>query len=490
MAAVSENTASPVLIDVTEAQDGGILKEIKTEGSGGTPQPGDKVIAHYTGTLEDGTKFDSSRDRGTPFDFTIGRGQVIKGWDQGFATMKKGERAVLTIKSDYGYGDRGSPPKIPGGATLLFDVELISFAPKKKEKWEMSDAEKLAEATALKGSAKEEFKAGQFSSAFESYKEAISLIEGMDEGKDMTASLNLNAAIAAVKCKDYSPALKMTTNVLESDPANSKALYWRAVANKKSGNFAEAKNDIVAAVKLEPKNKTLRKEYEEIKKVALESKKKEKAAFGNMFKAMGTMYSEKAEVEKPIVFDGPLPKVYFDMEMGGESIGRIEFELYANVVPKTAENFRQLCTGEAGMGTKGKPLHFKGSSFHRIISNFMCQGGDFTNGNGTGGESIYGEKFADENFKLKHTERGLLSMANSGPNTNGSQFFITTTETPHLDGKHVVFGKVTKGYDVVEKMENCAKGEQDKPVLPVTIADCGVLEDSVKAGEAGTASSD
>ncbi|MDC0671780.1 peptidylprolyl isomerase [Nannocystis radixulma] len=167
------------------------------------------------------------------------------------------------------------------------------------------------------------------------------------------------------------------------------------------------------------------------------------------------------------------PRVYFDISIGGKPAGRIVFELFADVVPKTAENFRALCTGEKGVGRAGKPLHFKGSGFHRIIPQFMCQGGDFTRGNGTGGESIYGEKFADENFKLRHVGKYLLSMANAGPNSNGSQFFITTAETPWLDGKHVVFGKVLSGSEVVDAMERVGS-RNGATSQTVTIEDSGL----------------
>ncbi|ANV90615.1 peptidylprolyl isomerase [Picosynechococcus sp. PCC 8807] len=170
----------------------------------------------------------------------------------------------------------------------------------------------------------------------------------------------------------------------------------------------------------------------------------------------------------------PNPKVFFDITIGGESAGRIVFELRADVAPKTAENFRALCTGEKGIGKRGKPLHFKGSKFHRVIPEFMCQGGDFTNGNGTGGESIYGDTFEDESFELRHNVPGLLSMANRGPNTNGSQFFITTTLTDWLDGKHVVFGKVIEGMDVVKAMEAQGSGS-GAPKQEIAIADCGEL---------------
>merc|ERR1712139_436617 len=171
---------------------------------------------------------------------------------------------------------------------------------------------------------------------------------------------------------------------------------------------------------------------------------------------------------------GSNPKVFFDISIGGAAAGRIEMTLRADVVPKTAENFRALCTGEKGMGKSGKPLHFKGSSFHRVITQFMCQGGDFTKGNGTGGESIYGEKFADEGFQLDHTGPGILSMANAGPNTNGSQFFLCTVQTSHLDGKHVVFGKVVDGMDIVKKVEAVGSGD-GKTSSKVVVADSGEL---------------
>ena len=169
------------------------------------------------------------------------------------------------------------------------------------------------------------------------------------------------------------------------------------------------------------------------------------------------------------------PRVFFDIQIGDESVGRIIFELFKDKLPKTAENFRALCTGEKGNGeTTGLPLHYKGCPFHRIIKDFMIQGGDFSNKNGTGGESIYGEKFEDEGFPYTHDKRGLLSMANSGPGTNGSQFFILTKPSHHLDGKHVVFGKVLKGIGIINTLEN-TEVEGEKPVNDCIISDCGEI---------------
>ena len=171
------------------------------------------------------------------------------------------------------------------------------------------------------------------------------------------------------------------------------------------------------------------------------------------------------------------PKVFFDITINQAKAGRLVFQLYKDTVPKTADNFRALCTGEKGncKTAPTKSLIFKASNFHRIIPGFMAQGGDFTFGNGTGGESIYGRTFADENFLHKHTKKGLLSMANAGPNTNGSQFFITFAPAQWLDGKHTVFGEIIEGLTLLDEIEK-AGTNSGKPSKVVSIEDCGELK--------------
>jgi len=172
------------------------------------------------------------------------------------------------------------------------------------------------------------------------------------------------------------------------------------------------------------------------------------------------------------------PRVFFDVQIGMKKAGRIVIELFADIVPKTAENFRCLCTGERGVGrVSGKALHYKNTIFHRVIKGFMMQGGDFANMNGTGGESVYGGKFEDENLDMRHTGPGILSMANAGKNTNGSQFFVTFKKAEHLDGKHVVFGKVVEGMKVIQEIEQLEMtADSDRPAEPVIIARCGEME--------------
>lgn len=476
--------------------DGGILKYVKKEGDGTKPVDGYEITAHYTGYLMDGTKFDSSRDRGKEFKFQLGKGNVIKGWDIGFANMTKGEQAVLTIQSDYGYGDEGQPPSIPAKATLVFDVELIDFAPKKKDKWEMNTEERMAEAIKYKESGNQKFKDGDFAGAIKDYESGIDYVQYLSDandeekkaGNELKVTLNLNAALAASKKGSLTDSMKFCTEALKVEANNIKALLRRGAAYSKQGFLEKAKDDLMKAYNQDPKNSQILKELKLLKKRVEDSKMKEKNTFGNIFakvKEKGGMYGDKKEAPVVVAHDEhkDCPKVFMEIKIGEEEeegeVGRIEMELFKDTVPKTAENFRALCTGEKGncttKGHENKPLHFKGSPFHRVIKDFMIQGGDITMGNGQGGESIYGEKFADEAFVSQHTEAGLLSMANAGPDTNGSQFFITCKETPHLDGKHVVFGRVTSGMDFVRKIESIETGPGDQPKKPVTIIDCGEI---------------
>ena len=249
--------------------------------------------------------------------------------------------------------------------------------------------------------------------------------------------------------------------------------------------YEEALNDIKEAIKLSPSDKNLRDEYEAIKASKKKETDHEKELARQLF-SQG-LYNEKSAPSKPKKVDGlpefkqENPQVFFDLEVGTETepkTGRVVFELFPEQVPKTAENFRALCTGE-----KGEGLHYRGNIFHRIIKDFMMQGGDITNQNGTGGKSIYGHKFNDEGVWLQHVTPGLLSMANSGPNTNGSQFFITYKATPWLDNKHTVFGRVIKGFEICRTAEQCKTGGSDLPVYPIKIADCGELKEEEKVGK-------
>jgi peptidylprolyl isomerase len=476
------------LIDVSVAQDGGVKKRIlqpAPDDARGPPPTKTEVTAHYTGTLaSDGSKFDSSVDRGQPFKFTIGQGQVIKGWDEGFASMKVGEKALLVIDPAYGYGKAGSPPKIPGDAVLHFEVELLDFQEKLKEKWQMTEDERLEVANKLKTEGTAFFTSQKFSDAASKYELAASysVDEGIDGDKipenerPLFVSCWSNAAMCHIKLKDWSAAVRCCNHVLgisSEAQSNVKCLYRRGYARLQAGDLKDSKLDLMAAYKLDNANKDVRKALAALKEATQKAKEKEKAIFGGLFSKASGLYGDL--IEDVIEPSEDNPHVFFDIKQGDKELGRVVMRLYADIVPKTAENFRALCTGEKGNGKAGKPLHYKGCTFHRVIKDFMIQGGDFTNGDGTGGESIYGEKFADENFTIKHTSAGLLSMANAGPGTNGSQFFITSTNTPHLDGKHVVFGHVVEGMDVVNQIEITEKGAGDRPAIDIVIEDCGEM---------------
>merc|ERR1712224_535546 len=312
-----------------------------------------KCICHYRGTLLSGKEFDSSYKRGSPA--TFAPNQVVKGWTEALQLMRAGDKWKLYLPSELAYGDRGAGSDIPGGAVLVFELELLELKPGP-------------------------------SNIIETF---------IDTVKEQPLILIFGAFM----------------------------IY---------------------------------KLYETF------------AAGGSGAKEL--LLGEAAEAEENTT-------VYMDIKIGDEEPGRVELVLFSKHYPKTADNFRALCTGEKGEGLSRKPLSHKGSVFHRIIPGFMCQGGDFTRGNGTGGESIYGEKFEDEwtSGYISHSEPGLLSMANAGKDTNGSQFFLLLNAARHLDGKHVVFGKVTSGLEMVRKMEKVGSGSGSTSKR-VAIVDCGEVK--------------
>lgn len=285
-----------------------------------------------TGTLvSDGSKFDSSRDRGKTFKFTIGQGMVIKAWDEGFASMKVGEHAILKARYDYAYGESGSPPKIPAKADLYFDVELLGFKEKPKERWQMSTEERLAEASKLKNEGTELFNKKLYAEATAKYEDAasFSVDEGItgddipEEERPLYISCWSNAAMCYIKLKEWADATRACNQVLEiqsEEATNIKALYRRGLARMHLGLYKEAKEDLMAAYKIDNANKEVRKALAQLKEEIANSKKKEKAAFGG-FLGKVDMYNDK---KGPLVPNakGDNPHVYFQIKQGDENLGR------------------------------------------------------------------------------------------------------------------------------------------------------------------------
>ena len=272
--------------------DGGLYKKILTPGdaSGGTPQPGDNVTVHYVGTLLDGSKFDSSRDRPGFFEFDVGIGRVIKGWDQGIISMHRGEKCVLACRSDYAYGASGSPPKIPPNATLLFEVELFKWTTKRKERGGMEPEARIAEAEKSKAAGTVEFKAGNYHGALDKYMDATYYCEEelgfegrQDDVKQILLSCSLNAATCALKLEDYSQAADHGTAAIELDAGSVKGFFRRGTAKMHLGNFAEAKADLRHASTLDPKSKEVRDAFAECVKREKAEKANERAMAAKMF---------------------------------------------------------------------------------------------------------------------------------------------------------------------------------------------------------------
>lgn len=443
-----------------------------------------------------GKEFDSSYKRGKPFTFKLGQGQVIKAWDKAVATMRVGEKAVIQARSDYAYGSSGMGD-IPPDSDLNFEVEFVGAEEAKKQLWEMTAREKIEEASKAKAAGDGAFREGKGDLALDKWQEAIRMLEdvsnpdlpssdGAEERPGVDAACARcysNCAVVCMRASRWKDAVEHAEKAIarHSETAGVKARFRAAQACRHLGQLDRAKEHLAEALAMSPGNESILKEQAELKKASTAVKAKKKKAYGGIFSAKGREKLKKAGGALyadliPVSEHDDCPRVFFDVSIGGKRRERIEIALFTDTTPKTAENFRALCTGEKGTGASGKPLHFKGSKFHRIIDNFMAQGGDFTRGDGRGGESIFGEKFPDENFRCLHDRPCLLSMANAGKDTNGSQFFLTFVPTPHLDGKHVVFGEVVKGKKTVYELELVGSGGGE-PKTDVVIEDCGVVDE-------------
>ena len=467
-------------INITE--DGGVKKKILKEGTGAQAVEGAEVHVNYIGRNKDNKIFDQTKDK--PFTFKIGSHQVIKGWEIGVKTMKIGEKSEFILAPEYAYGEKKVSDLIPENSTLTFEIELLKVDIPKKEISEMTYEEKLAEGKKYKEEGVTKFKAGDIPNARDSFTRALAYLENMDKTKTEEAEgVNLYVTTLSNLCnccnrqKEYHPVINFATKGLKIKEL-PKLFYFRSIAYANNDEFADAKRDLESLKKLLPEKD--RDTDEGVKYVLNIIEKREKEIAKSVKKYsrglfQAHLYDDKETKEKPVEppkkINKENPVVFLDIKIGDKEAKRVELELFKDKVPKTAENFRCLCTGE-----KGGKLHYKGSIFHRVIKNFMIQGGDFENANGTGGESIYGKKFDDENFAYSLSREGLLAMANSGANTNGSQFFITLKDCPWLNGKHVVFGQVIKGMDVVKEVEAVETDGQDKPKINVVIENCGEIK--------------
>ncbi len=463
---------------VAVTADGKISKTILHKGYGASPISGQEVTINYSIKLSDGTEVDSSQSRGSAMRFAVGAGQVQRFLELIVLTMKKDEQAVCSVESGEAYGEKGCPPRIPANAALKVEVELVDFESRAKPIMDMTIEEKQKMAEEFKVKGNESFKAKLYKDAIESYKKGIEYVDSILEGDQppkttaLWTALSLNMCVCLNEVGSWGESRKQSQKVVERFPENPKARYLRGIAEKNALMYDEAIEDFNFALKANPTDARIKYELEATREKKNQAEAKGKKAFKKMFETE-TLYAEKAPVvQPPPPYNPANPKVFLDLQVGKDlGLKRVVIELFAKLVPTAAENFRCLCTGEKSTG--GQKLYYKGSKFHKLVKGLMIQGGDFEKGDGSGGVSIYGKTFADENVWITHDSAGLLGMANNGPNTNASQFFILLNGADWLNKKHIVFGRVVKGLDEVKALEKVEISEKDVPKENIVIADCG-----------------
>ena len=465
-------------IKITE--DGGVKKYIIKEGKGDQAVEGSEVKVNYIGKNSSDKIFDQTKDK--PFTFKIGAHSVIKGWEIGVKTMKVGEKSEFIFSPDYAYGKQKVSELIPENSTLKFEIELIEIIGKKKEINDMEYEEKLELGKKYKEEGVEIYKKGDYKLAREKFDEAAKYLdkyvnkyaEKEKEGCKVYQAVLTNLCNCCHKLKEYYALILYANLGIKINDELPKLFYFRAIALAQTSEFDKAEKDIESLEKLLSDKEKENSGIDYIKNI-IEKKRKETHSQRKKFSKAVLSHDIYKDLgpTKPIPPSEEInPKnsvVFLDVKISNNDKKRIKIELFNDKVPKTANNFRALCTGE-------KNISYKGSKLFRVVKNIMIQGGDFENNDGTGGYSIYGNKFEDENFYYSHSREGLLSMINSGKNSNGSQFFITLKETPWYDEKHVVFGKIINGLDIIKEIENIKIDDNDIPEENIIIENCGEIK--------------
>ena len=464
--------------------DGGVLKKTLKEGIGSKPVDGNEVKLNYEAKHKK-TLYDKNEDN-KPVSIKIGAHQGIKGLEIALRTMKVGEISRFIFKPEYAYGNKKPHPFIPENATIKYQIELLEIVGRDAQIDSMSYDEKIEKAKIIKEEGVEKFKAGNYIEARNKFEEAVKYLDKFEnkeaenekEGCQLYQSVLTNLCNCCNKLKEYYSVINHAKLGIKINDKLPKLYYFRTIAYAYTAEIEKAEKDIQSLEQLlsEEEKKTAGLDYlkqlVEKKKIELNThiKKFSKSAFSHdVYKDEGNQKPKEPSKES----NEKNPIVFLDIKIGKNPKKRVKIELFENKVPKTANNFRCLCTGE-------KNITYKGSKFFRVIKNVFIQGGDFEKNDGTGGHSIYGDKFEDESFYYSHSREGLLSMINEGKNTNGSQFFITLRDLTWYDEKHVVFGQVISGMEHLKEIEGVKVDDDDKPEEEIIIENCGQIKDGIE----------
>ena len=464
--------------------DGGVTKKILKEGIGVLPVEGNEVKINYEARYQKAI-YDKNEDN-KPFSVKIGAHSCLKGLEIGVKTMKVGERARYIFKPDYAYGNTKVHPFIPENSTIKYEVELLEIVGRDAVIDSMGYEDKIEKARIIKEEGVQKFKEGNYKEAKDKFDEAVKYLdkyinnkeEKEKEGCKLYQNVLTNLCNCCNKLKEYYTLITYANLGIKINNELPKLYYFRCIAYANTADFDEAEKDIKLLEKLlteeEKKNAGIDYLKDLIEKKRIQYNKHRKKFSKGAFKH--DVYKDIAP-QKPISPSKEIniknPIVFLDIKIGNNEKKRIKIELFENIVPKTVNNFRSLCTGE-------KNITYKGSKIFRIVKNVLIQGGDFEKNDGTGGYSIYGEKFEDENFYYSHSREGLLSMINNGKNTNGSQFFITLRDTIWYDEKHVVFGQIISGMEYIKEIEGSKIDDDDKPEEDIIIENCGQIKDGIE----------